>query len=397
MAPTAPPHLPASAPHRRLVALGFALAATGACVLSVPPVALGWGGLGHRTIAGQYGASLPPGLSALRGQDAWVVTHVMDPDTRKSTVPAERYRHYIDIDAYPEYFAGTLPHDRAELEARYGAAQVEQWGIVPWAIGEVVDSMTVAMAAGDWDRVRFWIADLCHYVGDLHQPLHCTLNYDGQLTGNHGIHYRYETRMLDLHAQGIVLDAGTATWLPDPVEAAFAIAGTSQQNKDAVLAADTEARAAAGGSITSGTYYAGLWSRTSGLTRARLSGAAQATASFVHTAWVNAGFPPVPGSTVDAGGPGAPGARGLALAAGPVPVPARGDLVLRFVLPSPGTPVFELLDARGRRVARADAGPRPAGEGRFAWTFEGGIGPGVYFVRLVHAGRTVEARVVVTR
>jgi hypothetical protein len=367
-------------------------------VLALVPTAPGragaWGGVGHRSIASQYGESLPPSLQALRSDDAWVTDHVMDADLRKGTVPTEGYRHYIDIDAYPEYHAGTLPHDRAELESRYGAAQVQQWGVAPWAIGEVVDSLSAAMARGDWTGARTWIADLCHYVGDLHQPLHATLNYDGQLTGNHGIHSRYETQMLNLYAQWLQLDAGTVSYLADPVDAAFAIATASQQAVPQVITADNEARAAAGGSTSSSTYYAGLWSRTSGLTIARMTGASVETASFVYTAWVDAGYPAVPGSTVDVPWTPPAGAGALALAAGTLP--ARGSLDLRYALPRAGLPVFELVDVRGRRVARLAAGPSPAGPGRLSWPLgRRSRSPGVYFVRLSLDGEIAHARVVV--
>jgi len=365
-----------------------------ALLASVAP-AHAWGGLGHRTIAGAWVESLPWPLDGLAADEAWVVDHVLDPDTRKSTVPGEGVRHYIDIDAYPEYHAGTLPHDRAVLESWYGAAQVEQWGVVPWAVGEVTDSLTVAMATGRWDRARLWIADLCHYVGDLHQPLHCTLNYDGQLTGNNGIHSRYETRLLDLNAGALILAPGAVTYLADPVDAAFAIAGASQVAAAAVLTADTQARAAAGGSTSSGTYYAELWSRTQTLTLARLDGAALSTASFIYTAWADAGFPPVPNATVDVS---VDAPRVLTLTAGPTP--ARDRVELRFVLPVAASPVFTLLDVRGRRVARLEAGPQPAGPGRRTWAFgadgAGTPAPGIYFVRLSAGGRATESRVVVT-
>ncbi len=363
-------------------------------LLLAPIPAHAWGSLGHRTIAGEYGDSLPWPLDGLRSEDAWVVEHVLDPDTRKSTIPSERFRHYIDIDAYPEYHAGTLSHDRAGLEAVYGAGQVEQWGLAPWAIGETTDSLTAAMSTGRWDRARLWISDLCHYVGDLHQPLHCTLNYDGQLTGNNGIHYRYETRMLDLNAGALLLDSGLVSYLPDPVDAAFAIAGASQQRVSDVISADTQARNAAGGSTTSGTYYAGLWTRTSLLTLARLGEASVATASFVYTAWADAGFPAVPNATLEV--EGAASTR-LSLAAGPTP--AHDRLELRFALPAAATPVFTLVDARGRRVAKFEPGPQPAGGGHLTWAF-GGAGapaPGVYFLHVSAGETTARTRVVVAR
>ncbi|MEO6462093.1 MAG: hypothetical protein ABIP29_03370, partial [Candidatus Eisenbacteria bacterium] len=384
--------------RKPLAGISTFLAALLVAAASLLPAPAGaWGGLGHRSIASQYGESLPPALQPLRAEDAWVTDHVMDPDVRKSTVPGEGYRHYIDIDAYPEYALGTLSHDRATLEAQYGAAQVEQWGIAPWAIGEVTDSLSAAMARGDWTRARTWIADLCHYVGDLHQPLHCTKNYNGQLTGNTGIHSRYETTMLNRYPQALQFDAGTADDLVDPVEAAFAIAGASQQAHYAVLDADTQARAAAGGSVSSDTYYAELWSRTSTLTLARMTGASVGTASFVYTAWVDAGHPAVPGGTVDAGGGVASTSAGATLALSAGPVPARDALVLSFVLPAAAPPAFELIDVRGRRVARIAAGPRPAGPGRFTWPLAREVPPGIYFVRLAVPGRAADARVVVMR
>jgi hypothetical protein len=36
-----------------------------------------------------------------------------------------------------------------------------------------------------------------HYVGDLSQPLHCTENYDGQLTGQKGVHSYFEDKMVN--------------------------------------------------------------------------------------------------------------------------------------------------------------------------------------------------------
>ncbi len=358
-----------------------------------------WGTTGHRTIAAKYSASLPGPMDGLALNDVWVTDHVMDPDARKSTIPSERYRHYIDIDAYPEYHAGTLPHDRAVLEARYGAAQVEQWGVVPWAIGEVVDSMTAAMQRGDWNLVRYWTADLCHYVGDLHQPLHCTLNYDGQLTGNNGIHYRYESRMLDLNVASLVLASGGVTYYPSAVDAAFEFAGESQTSVPIVIEADNAAKAASSGSVTSSTYYAELWTRTRALTLARLEQAAIATASFAYTAWVNAGHPAVPGSTVSTG-PGASGAGREAIQLSAAPSPATGVVTVRYLLPASGRVAIAAFDVTGKWVATLLDGDLPAGPGTVSWSVRNGQAPvpaGQYFLRLTQGGRRAQARVTLAR
>ncbi len=39
---------------------------------------------------------------------------------------------------------------------------------------------------------------LGHYVGDLAQPLHCTENFDGQLSGQKGLHSFFEDKLLNL-------------------------------------------------------------------------------------------------------------------------------------------------------------------------------------------------------
>lgn len=374
------------------------LAALAALVVGRPSDCSAWGGTGHRVIASRYSASLPGPMNGLALNDAWVVDHVMDPDARKSTIPTEGYRHYIDIDAYPEYHAGTLSHDRAVLEATYGAAQVQQWGIVPWAIGEVVDSMTAAMERADWTRVRFWTADLCHYVGDLHQPLHCTLNYDGQLTGNNGIHFRYESRMLDLNSGALVLPSGPYTYYASPVDAAFEFAGQSQTRVAEVLEADNDAKAAAGGSITSPTYYSELWSRTRQLTLTRLVQAAVVTASLVYTAWVDAGYPVVPGSTVavDPADPGANGGHRETLELSALPSPTTGQVTLQYVLPAPGPVLLEAFDATGRRVATLLDGEQGAGPGSVGWKLRNGaasVPAGQYFLKLTQSGRIAHARV----
>jgi hypothetical protein len=359
----------------------------------VPSAAFAWGSTGHRAIATHYGDSLPLALQALRVNDAWIIQHVMDPDARKSSVPTEGYRHYIDIDAYPEYAAGTLSHDRSVLEATYGFSTVQSRGIVPWAIGEVVDSMTAAMGRSNWDLAKVWTADLCHYVGDLHQPLHCTQNYDGQMTGNNGIHARYETTMLNQHSADLVFFPGDAEHEPSPVDASFADAGDSQGLVAALLAADSQAKAAAGGSTSSSTYYAELWNRTSTMTLQRLSSAAVATAALVTTAWIDAGMPAVPGSLVDAGDAGGVDVSPVIVA---LPNPARGPVAVRWAFPAGGWGSVSVFDARGRRVATLAEGEQTRGAAWASWApSASGAAPGVYVLRIEQAGRAAAARVVV--
>jgi hypothetical protein len=363
----------------------LALVSRIAIVLAVAAPAPGWtwGGATHHYIAQNYSKHLPPYMDGLRVYDGVVDAHVNDPDTRRPYTPGEEFRHYIDVDSYSEFLAGAMPHDRAVLEARYGAQTVLQIGIVPWAVAEVVATLTQQFQTGQWSAAALTIADLCHYVGDVTQPLHCTANYNGQLTGNTGIHSRYESAMMSSHIGELSTPVMTITDYPSPVDAMFGLVSGSWDQVDAVLAADNTARVASGGSFNS-TYYNSLWNSTQNFTRTRIDSATVATASFVYAAWIEAGQPPIPGSSTDVERAAPPGAL---LEVGPTPF--RGSLTVRFAGRGPLT--VEVFDARGRRVARVVDGVETAGT--VAWRPDPAVGPGLYFVRLIGPGLGLVRRV----
>ena len=372
-----PPGIRRSAAQHSLLALAFLL-------LWIPARAWAWGSATHHYIAQNYSKHLPPNMDGLRAYDATVDAHVTDPDTRKSSTPGEAERHFIDIDAYSEFLAGAMPHDRAVLDAEYGATFVTNTGIVPWAIGEVVTTLTQQFQAQQWSAAALTIADLCHYVGDATQPLHCTKNYDGQLTGNNGIHSRYESTMMGQHIADLHTSPMTVAYYASPVDAAFGIVSGSWSRVADLLAADNTAKAAAGGSTSGTIYYNSLWSSTQAFTRVRVDSATVATASMVYTAWMNAGHPAIPGSTASVD---PPMSSGVALSAGPSPF--RDALSIGFAGRGPLT--VDVFDVRGRAVARLAQGA--SGGGRITWRPDASVGPGLFFVRLTGPGIDVTRRV----
>jgi hypothetical protein len=362
------------------------LAAALALVAFLPATGWTWGAVGHRYIAQNYSKHLPAYMDGLRSYDATIYTHVTDPDTRKSTTPGEAEKHYIDIDWYPEWLAGTFPRDRAALEAIYGSATVIDEGIVPWAVTASVSTLTSQFQAQNWSGAALTIADLCHYVGDANQPLHVTNNYDGGLTGNNGIHSRYESTMIGTYVGQLSTPTLTARYFPSAQDAIFDVILPSWSDVALVIAADNTAKAASGGSYNS-TYYASLWNSTRIFTQARMDTASWMTASYVYTAWINAGQPAIPGSSVGVPAPLAAD-LGVRLSAGPSPF--RGALTVRFAAAQPVS--VEVFDVRGARVARLADGV--AGEGAATWRpDESHAAPGLYFVRLSGAGRTLVRRV----
>lgn len=203
--------------------------------------------------------------------------------------------HYIDIDYYPEFFAGTLPHSYSALVALYGKQTVDDNGTVPWTIGTYTGTLANAMYAAHtvraWLNLRTTAGALAHYIEDAHNPLHLTQNYNGQMTGNTGIHSRYEGQMINRHLADLPIAPAPELCVhySNMVEAVFDEIDVNYWYVDDIMDADTIAR---GSPPSYGeAYYTALWAYTGSFTQAVFQDASVMVASAWYTAWVNAGQP----------------------------------------------------------------------------------------------------------
>ncbi|HVN80770.1 MAG TPA: hypothetical protein VMW38_17390 [Terriglobia bacterium] len=83
------------------------------------------------------------------------------------------------------------------------AGAAVQRGRLPWRIMEVYQTLVQQLRISKWMEARLQAAALGHYVADSYVPFHATRNYDGQLTGNLGIHARWETQLVERFEQQI--------------------------------------------------------------------------------------------------------------------------------------------------------------------------------------------------
>jgi len=79
------------------------------------------------------------------------------------------------------------------------------------------------------------------------------------------------------------------------------------------------------------------------------------------------------------------------------PNPARGAIRAYFTLPSAAPATLELIDVAGRRVLRRAVGELGPGRHSLDLGAAARLRPGLYFLRLVQAGRVLHARVAVLR
>jgi len=244
-----------------------------------------WGWQTHRYINENAVDYLPPEMDFFQDHRNYLHEHSTDPDV--DNLPG--YYHYIDIDYYPEFFNGTFPNNWDDAVAQYGYDVIIDYGTVPWVIEEWTDSLTVLMANGQWDIVWQVAAELGHYVADSHQPLHLTLNYNGQSTGNYGIHSRYETQMMNAHLSELPLPDSSSVYWNSVIDSTFHYIDEIYPYVSDIIAADD--LASDQDPNYNSTYYNILWNELDSLTIDVVHCAIVDLASIWHTAWVNAGHP----------------------------------------------------------------------------------------------------------
>lgn len=251
----------------------------------------GWGSIGHKLVNGTGGEAFPDKTIVSPS----ILKHLIDsasvPDYRSGLEP----KHYMDIDELSEYFTNTIPLDLTVLFAKYGETRMRtSIGILPWVIDSVTTALTEQMRSHQWNTVWCTATDLGHYIADAHQPLHATKYYNGNTTlygsGSTGIHSRYETELLKRYQSSIVLESVSPTYIEQPLIASLQTMIESCSYADSILRADYEARQVTNNTIND-TYYSLLWQKVGTQTIRQLQRASYFYASFLLTAWVNAGCP----------------------------------------------------------------------------------------------------------
>ncbi len=373
-----------------------------------PDVARPWGAAVHRFLTLRAVAHLPSIMTRFVQDSTYLSVHSVDADQRRVTgdtsLFAEDPRHYLDIDDYPNFTA--IPRDLDSLIRQFGWKRVKQNGTNPWATVWTYDSLVARLARGDWAQALVAASDLAHYVADAHQPLHATRNYNGQETGNTGIHSRYESTMLSsqYYLGELFVTPAAVSYIGDPLGFAFDCLIHSQSCVAEILAADNSAKASSGwsGSGTApASYYAALWQGTRELTLDQARRAAHAIADLWYSAWVDAGL--VPATNIGAAVPeGEHAVRLDQNFPNPVSVGSNpfhmGNTVttFRFQLFRESHVRLEVFNLLGERVAVLVDGRKGVGQYRLPFNAVG-LPPGLYLGRLRADDASVVVRMMLVR
>ena len=273
------------------------LAAAMLAMIVIPQPADAWGFDAHRLIMGRAIALLPPEIRPFfeKYRDT-VVEHSIDPDLwRLAGWTEETPRHFVDMDAYGAYPFKAMPRDYDEAVKRYGKDFVEKNGTLPWRTEEIYPKLVEAFGQqGPYsvDNIKFFTSVIAHYVSDAHVPFHAALNHDGQLTGQWGIHSRFETELLQRYKDKLRLAPSPMLPVPHPRDFVFESLTTSFPLVQPVL--DADKAAVAGRASYDDQYFTQFFAKVQPILERRLSDSITDVASIITAAWQAAGRPALP-------------------------------------------------------------------------------------------------------
>lgn len=266
----------------------------------------GWGFYAHRKINRQAIFSLPPEMMGFfKANIQYISENAVNPDRRRYAVLGEAEKHFIDADAYGDSAVYHLPRYWNQALEVYTEDELRQHGIGPWNAYHIKLQLTEAFKRKDTKAILRLAADLGHYLGDISVPLHTTKNYNGQLTGQYGIHAFWESRIPELLADDFDFFVGKADYEERPQIAAWDAVIGAHLALDSVLQFEKtvssrfpedkkysyEERGGINTRVYSKEFTKAYNDMLAGQVERQMKQSIKLIADFWYTAWIDAGQP----------------------------------------------------------------------------------------------------------
>lgn len=266
-----------------------------------------WGFLSHKTAHQMAIYELPKDLANYFYKNIDYLQHnAVRPDVRRNNDKREEPKHYIDLEAYGDSAAYKMPWQWKDAVKKFTRDSLHKYGYVPYWIIETQKRLTHAFKQGNGDSILFYAADLGHYIEDANVPLHTSLNYDGQLTNQKGLHALWESVVPEIMISHYKLSSKHhAKYISNKEKAVWSAVRRSHQLLPDVFAKETEVTK----QFTASTKYriqqrngkdvkyystafAKAYAAALGTTiNDQLIYSANMVADFWYTAWIDAGKP----------------------------------------------------------------------------------------------------------
>ena len=188
-------------------------------------------------------------------------------------------------------------------------------GTLPYNIERVYNQLVKAMEQKDVKKILKYSADIGHYIGDAHVPLHTTKNYNGQLTNQIGIHSFWESRIPELFAdKDYDFFVGTAVELDDVHTTIWDFVLHSHTLVDDVLTKDAELKQSFPSDqqycfeerlnvttkLPCSAFAAAYQKSLNGMIEQQMRASIKTIGDIWYTAWITAGKPDLNNLTAEA-------------------------------------------------------------------------------------------------
>jgi hypothetical protein len=272
-----------------------------------------WGSWGHQHINHAAIFALPDEMRPFfYNHIDFITEESVAPDLRKYTMndKAEGPRHYINLEVFGVSTMDSLPSGLQALKAKFSDSVLQKAGTLPWYILQMEEKLTKAFQGKRKAEIIFLSANLAHYIGDANMPLHTSVNHDGQLTNQKGIHAFFEGQLPELFGKNYNMHTTAAKYIEDIPKETWRMVQASFMKADTLLAVDRRLketfpkekiyRTDSGGNIIKNKFndpvhsyeYAKKYHEAlNGMVERQIREAVRETADFWYTAWVNAGKP----------------------------------------------------------------------------------------------------------
>lgn len=269
-------------------------------LLLMPGSAGAWGFEIHKFVVSRAIDILPDAIRPFfEANRVFVVEHAIDPDLwRTAGFTDEPPRHFVDMDAYGKYPFAELPREFDAALEKYGPDELSRNGLLPWRASEITGNLRRAFedqqkqVAYARDNIKLFSAIIGHYAADANVPFHAALNYDGQLSGQNGVHRRFEEGLFLRYGAQLSIRPSPLRNVPNVRDFIFDTLLESFTYVDAVLAADKEA--IGDGSVYDDHYYDAFFAKVKPILEKRIGDSVTAVASIITTQWERAGRPALP-------------------------------------------------------------------------------------------------------
>ena len=276
-----------------------------------------WGFFAHKKINRLAIFTLPEEMFGFFKANAdYITEHSVDADKRRHSVKGEAPKHYIDIDHYggdsiqsPDSLFRLVPKKWNEAVSKFSKDTLETYGTLPWQLNLLCDNLKSAFETKDKKKILRLAADIGHYVGDAHVPLHTTENYNGQISGQYGIHGFWESRLPELFYEEYDLFSPKAAYQDLKLNFIWEVVYQSHLALDSVLSFEKQLTESYPEDLKMsyeerGTIMTEVYSREfsteyhnmlDGMVERRMRSAIYTLGSLWYTCWVDAGQPDLNG------------------------------------------------------------------------------------------------------